>query len=336
MVRRRGLSRREILQTSALLVGAPRVGGTSVAAARSSSQPLDGGDEESYFGFNRVLSSSEALAAYSKARTGPPVPGRHLLFYWADDALLSPINVTPAYMRSEPRRLDIWLQAFNASSRNRVWRSIENDLQLEVTVHAQADQGRLSWILLSVVSVFLGENKEGCDDFFDIDSSELRPTSGLDAGTQVVVRDGRLDFQLQLSAQKKRGWWRRLFGFLDDVPAPFRTIAIPRLVTQGVAFAERALGAMQDDDDERLIEVLRASGVRFRISEDVQDELFTLRPGYWVAIDRGYAKEHMDRESRNLEGYALDRDTTYCVLDRERREVDADYLVFRLDFPAEG
>lgn len=330
------LSRRALLRNSAFVAAAPFVTSGSSAARPLLRRQAD--DDVVSLDVDHVLSDSEARAIYSVDGVGlTGSRGRyrqHLMFYYDEglNTLINPRNVTPDPAIAGTRGLSVTLRSFHASLENDIWDDVEEDLQLQLSVHVPGQEGTLSWILLTMMNVVLEGDDQGHKDFVQSFQEVLSPTAELRPGAEIEIAEHRLEFQLQLSGQRKRSIWRRLFGFAEDAVAAFTTLTIPKLVTQGLGFARDAMGVFEQESS--LIPILRSGALPCRISDEASGGDFTLRPGYWVAIDRAYAEPKMDEATGDLTGHLIDIPRQfYGVVDSNGR-IDADYLVIQLGFPA--
>ena len=291
-------------------------------------------------GLGRVLSDLEARELYMPPlrvgqgaqilRRAPRAPRQHRLFYYdtGRQGLIGPHNVEPdpiLLTTGGARRLELSVRSFHARSDNDMWNSVEDDLQLQCAVHTMTPEGRLSWVLLCAMEVFL---QDGHGDFVTTLGDELRPTSEIQPDAQIGVSDGPFSLQIEVHGQKRRSIWKRLFRFGSEAAAKFDVLAIPKLVTQGFEFMKDALDAFHEESN--LIPLLATSGLTCSISGGAD---YTLRPGYWVAIEDRYVLENEDQHN-NLSNHKIDIPRQFFgIVDRNGIRVNADYLVFDLRFP---
>jgi hypothetical protein len=328
------MARRDLLKWSSLGALASLVDVEQRVAAQA---PAATYPDEIYH-LDNVASSQAAKRIYTPdLQASAPAPRQQMLFFYdtAQKRLVNPINVKAddAVKAGQKYKLDATLRSFHASSSGDrdIWRSLNNDLQLQLGVTTPHQDDELTWVILSGVRVFLGGKREGADERLQSFQTELKPTAELQRSAQIEIESARARIQLQLFGQKKASIWSSLLKISGAAVNSFAfgTLAIPKLVSQGVRFTTTVLDHLHSQS--RLVPVLSSAQIDFKLASSSPGTDFTLRAGHWVAIDRVYAMSQLDKNF-DLSSHRIALEGQFFeVVDKAGKGVDADYAVVRFD-----
>lgn len=288
--------------------------------------------------YGRGLHSRAAIAA----APGPPPTNQHMIFYYDNEArmLVNPGNVV---MSLAAAKYSLTIRILNTHvSRmdfDSTWKNLKHDAQMQLALTSAVGEGLavddVTWTLMNGIDIFLGGDLKGVDKRLRPFVEKNEPTSKFRPSEKVEILKGSGFFQLQLAAQKKDSWWRKLlttFGAALDSPL-FATLPIPKLLPQAVQFTSAVLNHVKKT--EPLVPIWQSAGIPFVLYPGATPASeFKLRPGRWLTIDRVYAEQHLDERS-NLKDHVIDVLGQFDeVKTKGGQPVDANYSVLQLDFPS--
>lgn len=266
---------------------------------------------------------------------------RHMIFYYDDQArlLVNPYNVRPGLTSAKySMEIKILNSHVAQSDYDTIWKKLKHDGQMQLALtsrsSAGADADDLTWTLMNAIDVFLGGDLQGLDKRLKAFVSNNQPTSRFRPSEKIEIATGTANFLLQLAAQKKQSWWRTLLtigGQVLNSPL-FAILPIPKLFPEALQFANTVLDHLQGS--EPLVPVWTSAGIPFKLYEGATPATpFTMRPGFWLTIDRRYAEGHLDA-NQNLQNHIIDLPGQFWELKANgTTAVDANYSVLELTFP---
>jgi hypothetical protein len=348
------LGRRNFIQTSslALLIGALcQSDVTAVEIAAANMQPQRQSNNHPFFRSDTYTNDQlEALygrgagAAHSFANGNEDrIQTQQMLFFYDSLAnkLVNPFNVKPS-LQTGKYALDISILNSHVSKSDfdNIWNKLKHEAQLQLALTAPSTDGPapddLTWTLMNGIDIFLGgDGFKGIDNRLKPFVDNNKPTSKFRPSSRIEVPTGSGSFQLQLAAQKKDSWWRKLLTIAGGaLNSPlFATLPIPRLLPEGVQFATAVLNHLKDTSP--LTVMWTSARIPFRLYDGATPTSpFTFRPGLWLSIDRMYAEKNLD-ENKNLKNHVIDIPGQFNeVRTSNGQPIDANYAVLNLEFPA--
>jgi hypothetical protein len=347
------VGRRGFIQSSSLAAILAAFSKSEFAAPLPLS-PQEGNTETPFFTADRYtnkdvdelygtgLAKRSGMAQATLLASNPQVSTQHMIFYYDRDAkmMINPGNVKPA-LKAAKYSLDLKIlnSHVSRSDFDTIWKNLKNDahLQLSLTTPSSEAAGAddLMWTLMNGIDIFLGGKLEGVDQRLKHFVTQNQPTSKFRPSEKVEILKGTGFFQLQLAAQKKESWWKKLLTILGaalDSPL-FATLPIPKLLPEAVSFSTAVLNQIKKT--EPLVPVWQSAGIPFVLYDGATPGSdFKLRPGRWLTIDRTYAEAHLDEQS-NLKDHVIDVLGEFNeVKTKAGQPIDANYAVLELDFPA--
>lgn len=260
-----------------------------------------------------------------------PLPPHILLYY--DRTANPPTFVSPSDIKADldadKYELNATVHAFNiATSHYDHFKNLKQDLQLGLNVATPSADGQdtLTWLFMSAIDVFLQKSTNIPAQLSKFDN--YTPTSSLKPSNKITVSQGVINLQVTAFGQRKEGFWKKLFDILSKVASSplIGAFAIPSLVKESVDFVDKSLNVIAAQDN--LVELWETHPMTFGVDKSAKDQDFFLKSGYWVTIDRDFAKQndYLDK------GFSLDlRGQSFQVL-KGNANVDTNYMVTTISF----
>lgn len=266
-----------------------------------------------------------------------------LFFYdQAAGKLVNPFNIKPSLTAA---KYSFEATALNyhvtKEDNNKLWKSLKNlaQMQLGLSVPANASDD-LTWLVMTGIDLFLGNNREGADRRLRKFLNNNKLTDQFVRNIEKIdITSGVGDFQLQVFGQKKKSIWQTILATAGTLfnSTIFATLPIPRLVPQGLKFAESVINMIQKtDEDNQLEPIWQGARIPFKLYEGaapVEARPFTFKPGLWLSVDRTFADKNLDG-NKNMINHFIDIPGGFNELvDSNNRPVDANYTILKFEFP---
>ncbi len=313
----------------ALACGIPELR-TAAESMQSEDKPLT-----SPYGLTTRTDADTARRAHlpgSKGSNPNPLPYVYLYYDKTQKRFLTTLEVTPGsdIDASKTYHLSSKLHTFNIRSADqRTFSKLQNNVQLAFNVTAPNPLGDLTWVFMNAIDIFAKAkpNASALTSFMGAHS----PGATLASTPPVTITKGSMSLQVLVFGQKRTGFWQSFFTFISGaIGNPISATAligfgIPGLAVDALQFTDHALTELTKN--EGLLPLWQTGSIDFGIDPKTKSDC-KMREGTWVIIDYDYASD-----SSILEGHTLDIALgSYRLLNKEKKLVDANYVVTELKF----
>src|SRR5205085_117146 len=230
------IGRRNFIQSSSLALLAATLINPDIASASALSATLQArvqqpgrayfrsdtyssDDIESLYGRGAGGASSKRAGFGNEVKAGDQISSQHMIFYYdkpGDKQIVNPLNVKPS-LAAGKYSLEVTILNSHASQRDfdNLWKKFKHDAQMQLALTAPSNDGPapddLTWTLMNGIDIFLGgDGFKGIDNRLKPFVDNNKPTSKFRPSEKIEVLTGAGNFQLQVAAQRKDSWWRKL------------------------------------------------------------------------------------------------------------------------------
>jgi hypothetical protein len=292
-----------------------------------------GGEVADAFLLTSKLDEEVVEQAY-KGRAPRGLEGSELpyLFLYFDEEkkkFANPLDVTPS-LPPKAYSLEAKIHAFNIKrDQQDQFKNLKNEVQLGFNAKAPVTKtDELTWMFMNAVDIFLNKDKNRPDALTKFMGDNGTP---LQANPKVSVVNGILELQITAFGQKKDGFWKRFINIVTSAASSpivsdvSKGFSIPSLSTEALKFVNHVVNVFSEQ--EKLVPLWRSAGLTFAIHTDAKAR-FKMNQGLWIMVDSDYA-----HSTDQLDGHTIDLGyQSYRILDKNKKAVDANYLVTDLVF----
>lgn len=227
------------------------------------------------------------------------------------------------------------LRSFNIrKSEQDKLKRLKSQIQLGVNATTPLSQSdTLTWMFMNAIDIFLAKDAAGRQDQLTKFTAGNQGTE-LKSSPNITVDKGIVTLQVTAFGQKTKSVWLDIFDIVTKAltgsavsTAALKGFGIPSLATDAVKFVDGVLAGIAKQNN--LVTLWQTGGLEFAVTTDT-DARFNMRPGLWATVDSDYVQQ-----SNFLEGHYVEMEQTqsFRLFDKDKKAVDANYLVLELLFP---